>query len=66
MTVPAGDAAALARSLEELAADPARRERIGAAGRVAALAEGTAERIGEALVEAIIRSRAASAPRAKR
>ena len=66
VTVPAGDAAALARSLEELAADPARRERIGAAGRVAALAEGTAERIGEALVEAIIRSRAATAPRAKR
>ena len=66
VTVPAGDAAALARTLEELAADPARRERIGAAGRVAALAEGTAERIGEALVEAIIRSRAATAPRAKR
>ena len=66
VTVPAGDAAALARALEELAADPVRRERIGAAGRLAALAEGTAERIGEALVEAIIRSRAATAPRAKR
>jgi glycosyltransferase involved in cell wall biosynthesis len=66
VTIPAGDAAALARALEELAADPVRRERIGAAGRAAALAEGTAERIGEALVEAIIRSRAATAPRAKR
>jgi glycosyltransferase involved in cell wall biosynthesis len=66
VTVPPGDANALARALEELAADPARRERIGATGRAAALAEGAPERIGEALVEAIVRSRAATAPRAKR
>lgn len=66
VTIPAGDAPALARVLEELAGDPARRERIGAAGRAAALAHGTPDRIGEALVEAIVRSRAATAPRVKR
>ena len=66
VTIPAGDAAALARVLEELAADPARRGRIGAAGRAAALVHGTPDRIGEALVEAIGRSRAATAPRVKR
>ncbi|HKQ20334.1 MAG TPA: glycosyltransferase [Candidatus Eisenbacteria bacterium] len=66
VTIPAGDAPALARALEELAVDPARRARIGAAGRAAALVHGTPDRIGEALVEAIVRSRAATAPRAKR
>ena len=66
VTVPPGDAPALARAIEELAADAARRERIGAAGRAAALAQATPARIGEALVEAIVRSRAATAPRRKR
>lgn len=66
VTIPAGDAPALALALEELARDPARRERVGAAGRVAALAQGSPDRIGEALVEAIVRSRAATAPRVKR
>ncbi len=66
VTVPAGDPAALARAIEELKGDPARRERIGAAGRAAALAQGTPARIGEALVEAIVRSRAATAPKVKR
>jgi glycosyltransferase involved in cell wall biosynthesis len=66
VTIPAGDAPALARALEELARDPARRERVGAAGRAAALAQGSPGRIGEALVEAIVRSRAATAPRVKR
>lgn len=66
VTVPAGDSAALAKALEELAADPARRARVGAMGRAAALARGTPERIGEALVEAIVRSRVATAPRVKR
>ena len=66
VTVPAGDAAALARAIEELKSDPARRDRIGAAGRAAVLAQGTPERIGDALVEAIARSRAATAPKVKR
>ena len=66
VTIPAGDAKALARALEELARDPARRDRIGAAGRAAALAQGSPGRLGEALLEAVARSRAATAPRMKR
>lgn len=66
LTVPAGDAAALALALEELGRDPLRRERIGAAGRAAVLAQASPRRVGEALLEAIERSRAMTAPRVKR
>ncbi len=64
--VAAGDAAALAGAVESLAADPARRERIGAAGRRAARAQASPSRIGDLLAEAIQRSREAIAPGARR
>ncbi len=64
--VPAGDGPALARAIEALDADPARRERIGAQGRAAALAQASPSRIGGLLVEAIQRSREATAPGARR
>jgi glycosyltransferase involved in cell wall biosynthesis len=64
--VPAGDGAALARAIEALASDPARMERIGARGRAAALAQASPERIGDLLVEAVERTRAATAPGARR
>ena len=64
--VPAGDGAALARAIEALAQDPARRERLGAQGRAAARAEASPARIGELLVEAIQRSREATAPGSRR
>ncbi len=57
LLVPPGDAAALASALEDLARDPARRERIGAAGRAAALSFATPEQVGKALLEAIERAR---------
>jgi glycosyltransferase involved in cell wall biosynthesis len=57
LLVPPGDAAALAAALEDLARDPARRERLGAAGRAAALSFATPERVGKALLEAIERAR---------
>lgn len=55
--VPPGDPDALAEAITALAADPERRERLGVAGRAAALQIGTPERVGEALVEAIQRAR---------
>ena len=64
--VPAGDGAALADAIESLAGDPARRETMGAAGRAAARAEASPNRIGDILVEAIQRSREATAPGARR
>ena len=54
--VPPGDGAALARAIEALADDPARRERIGAQGRAAALSQASPPRIGELLEEAIRRT----------
>jgi glycosyltransferase involved in cell wall biosynthesis len=57
LLVPPGDAAALAAALEDLARDPARRERLGAAGRAAALSFATPERVGKSLLEAIERAR---------
>jgi glycosyltransferase involved in cell wall biosynthesis len=54
--VPPGDGAALARAIEALADDPARRERIGAQGRAAALSQASPPRIGELLEEAIRRA----------
>ncbi|MGE5175027.1 MAG: glycosyltransferase [Hyphomicrobiales bacterium] len=66
VAIPPGDGPALARALETLAADPTRAAAIGAAGRAAALAVGTPERIGDALVEAIGRARALTAPRIRR
>ncbi len=64
--VPAGDGSALARAIEALAADPARRERIGEQGRAAARAQVSPNRIGDLLVEAVQRSREATAPGARR
>jgi glycosyltransferase involved in cell wall biosynthesis len=64
--VPAGDGPALARAIESLARDPERRERIGVRGRAAALAQASPARIGDLLVEAIQRSREATAPGARR
>jgi glycosyltransferase involved in cell wall biosynthesis len=66
VTVPPGDGAALARALEGLAADPARAAAVGAAGRTSALAQVTPERVGEALLDAIERARALTAPRVRR
>jgi glycosyltransferase involved in cell wall biosynthesis len=64
--VPAGDGAALARAIESLAEDPERRERIGTRGREAARTEASPARIGELLVEAIQRTRDATAPGSRR
>jgi glycosyltransferase involved in cell wall biosynthesis len=64
--VPAGDGPALARAVESLGQDPERRERIGQRGRAAALAQASPSRIGDLLVEAIQRSREATAPGARR
>ena len=64
--VPPGDPAALAAAIEALAADPARRESLGLAGRKAALAEGSPERIGSLLADAVARAREATAPRRSR
>jgi glycosyltransferase involved in cell wall biosynthesis len=61
--VPAGDGASLARVLEELAGDPDARARLGAAGREAALREGSPERIGALLLEAVERALELTAPR---
>lgn len=61
--VPAGDGTSLARVLEELAADPEARVRLGAAGREAALAEGAPERLGTLLLEAVERALELTAPR---
>ncbi|HET9952261.1 MAG TPA: glycosyltransferase [Candidatus Eisenbacteria bacterium] len=64
--VPAGDGAALAAAIESLAADPARRARMGRAGREAALEAGEPSRVGALLLEAVARARDATAPRAAR
>jgi len=64
--IPAGDAAALARAIEELAADPDRGDRIGSAGRVSAREQASPERIGALLVEAIARVRETTAPKVRR
>lgn len=64
--VPPGDGAALAASIERLAANPDRRARMGAAGRDAALEAGSPSRVGAAVLEAIQRARAATTPRARR
>lgn len=61
--VPAGDGESLARVLEELAADPDARARLGEAGREAAGKEGAPERIGALLLEAIDRALELTAPR---
>ena len=58
--VPAGDAAALARAIEALAADPERRNRMGDAARLAVRAQGSPTRIGELLLETIDRVRSTS------
>jgi glycosyltransferase involved in cell wall biosynthesis len=64
--VPAGDGAALAGAIEALAADPARRARIGRAGRDAALEAGAPSRVGALLVDAVLRARDATVPRMTR
>ena len=64
--VPPGDGAALARAIESLEQDPDRAEKIGARGRAAARAQASPSRIGDLLVEAIQRSRDATAPGARR
>lgn len=64
--VPPGDPAALARVIEDLAGDAARLGRIGAAGRSAAHDQGSPERIGVLLIEAIKKARDSTAPKLKR
>ena len=64
--VPAGDGPALARAIEALAQDPVRLERIGARGRAAAQEQASPSRIGDLLVEAVERTREATAPGARR
>ena len=64
--VPAGDGAALAAAIEMLASDPAKRARIGRAGREAALEAGEPSRVGALLLEAVARARDATAPRRAR
>ena len=64
--VPPGDGVALAAAIESLAADEEGRERMGRAGRVAALEAGEPSRIGSLLVEAVMRARDATAPRVSR
>ena len=66
LLVPAGDGAALAGAIESLAENRERRESMGAAGRAAARAQASPSRIGDLLVEAIQRSREATAPGARR
>jgi glycosyltransferase involved in cell wall biosynthesis len=56
VSVPAGDPRALADAIERLARDPDARAAIGAAGREAARASGTPERIAPALLDAIARA----------
>ena len=50
---PRGDAAALARTLARLIADPREREVLGRRGRARALEVATPERVGRSLLEAI-------------
>ncbi len=66
MLVPPGDGPALAAAIETLGADPERRERMGRAGREAALEAGEPSRIGSLLVDAVARARDATAPRRTR
>jgi glycosyltransferase involved in cell wall biosynthesis len=62
----AGDPRALAAALEELAEDPGRRARLGAAGRQAAVEQASPERIGDLMVQAVERARELTAPRMRR
>ncbi|MFC2361260.1 MAG: glycosyltransferase family 4 protein, partial [Actinomyces dentalis] len=55
--VPPGDAAALARAVAELAADPADARAVGAAGRAEALTRFSPGRYREALVRAVLPDR---------
>jgi glycosyltransferase involved in cell wall biosynthesis len=64
--VPGGDAPALAAALEALAGDRAARERMGCAGRTAALEAGHPDRIGALLVDAVRRARDRTAPGSRR
>ena len=64
--VPAGDAAALAKAVEELANDPDRAARIGQAGRASVKEQASPERIGALLMEAIRHVREATAPKVGR
>jgi glycosyltransferase involved in cell wall biosynthesis len=64
--VPEGDPAALATAVERLAADPALRLRLSAAGRQAALDRASPERIAPAHLEALDRSRAWTVQRRRR
>ncbi|MOA34074.1 hypothetical protein D3C78_1554220 [compost metagenome] len=54
--VPAGDAEALAATIRELAADPARRDRLGALARARFEAAFSTRAIGEALRSAVAAS----------
>ena len=64
--VPAGDAGALAKAVEDLAGDPARGARIGGAGRASVKEQASPERIGALLVEAVGRVRETTAPKVGR
>ena len=64
--VPPGDAAALARAIEDLARDPARGARIGQAGRGSVREQASPERIGAVLKDLIGRARERTAPKVGR
>lgn len=64
--VPPGDPAALADAIERLARDPDARARIGAAGREAARAQGSPERIAPLLLDAVQRAWTAGGSKGKR
>jgi len=64
--VPPGDAAALAHALEQLAREPERRAKIGAAGRASVEGHASPARIGALLLESITRARESTAPKVKR
>ncbi len=55
VTVPPGDPEALAAAIRALAADPAARERLGAAARARYLADYGADGVGRALVAGLTR-----------
>lgn len=64
--VPPGDAAALARAIEELARDPERGARIGIAGRASVREQASPDRIGALLKEAVLRALERTSPKVRR
>jgi glycosyltransferase involved in cell wall biosynthesis len=66
VAVPPGDPAALVRAIESLARDPEARARIGSAGREAARAVASPERIAPLLLEALARAHETTSGKGRR